>query len=263
MDDHGFHPAQCTISSGKLQHDRQVIMDYVKTMHRAGFTMHIHAIGDEAVRTALDSLEAARAANGVTTQPDTIAHAQLVSPEDIVRLGKHRIYIAYTYGWFYTEPAYDMSVIPFIDHVKDGSYESLHNPSNYYEHQAYPALSTKKAGAILIAGSDAPVDDRDPRPFYNMALGVTRALPNLPPLGIQEKLDLRDLIDAYTINGARALEREAEIGSIEVGKSADFIVLNQDILDLADARKPDQIRNTKVLETWFMGREVYFSESHQ
>jgi predicted amidohydrolase YtcJ len=67
-----------------------------------------------------------------------------------------------------------MSVIPFIDRVKDGSYESLHNPSNYYERQAYAALLTKNAGAILIAGSDAPVDDRDPRPFFNLALGVTQ-----------------------------------------------------------------------------------------
>jgi predicted amidohydrolase YtcJ len=260
MDANGFHPAQCTASSGKLQHDRQVIMDYIKAMHLAGFTVHIHAIGDEAVRTALDSIEAARAANGVTTEPDTIAHAQLVSPEDVIRVAKDKIYIAYTYGWFDTEPDYDLSVIPFIDHVKDGSYESLHNPANYYERQAYPALSTKKAGATLIAGSDAPVDDRDPRPFFNIALGVTRALPNLPPLGPQERLNVRDVLDAYTINGARALGRGAEMGSLEPGKSADFIVLDQDIFALADTGKPEQIRNTKVLQTWFMGREVYSAD---
>ncbi len=261
-DANGFHPAQCTISSGKLQHDRQVIMDYIKAMHLVGFTVHIHAIGDEAVRTALDSIEAARAANGVSTEPDTIAHAQLVSPHDVTRMGKDKIYIAYTYGWFDTEPDYDLSVIPFIDRVKDGTYASLHNPSNYYERQAYPALSTKKAGAILIAGSDAPVDDRDPRPFFNIALGVTRALPNLPPLGPQERLNVRDVLDAYTINGAHALGRAAEIGSLEPGKSADFIVLDQNILALADTGKAEQIRNTKVLQTWFMGREVYSADAH-
>ena len=257
MKTNGYHPAQCNMSSGKLQHERRVILDYVKAMHLAGFTLHIHAIGDEAVRTALDAIEAARTADGISSQPDAIAHAQLVSPEDVIRMGKDHIYVAYTYGWFYTQPAYDLSVIPFIDHVKDGSYRALHNPSNYYERQAYPALSTNKAGAILIAGSDAPVDSRDPRPFYNICLGITRALPGLPPLSPWERLDIRDMIDAYTISGARALGREAEIGSIEAGKSADFIVVNQDVLRLADTGNVDAIRNTKVLQTWFMGKNVY------
>lgn len=257
MKNNGYHPAQCALSSGKLQHDRGVIMDYIKAMHEAGFTVHIHAIGDAAVRTALDAIEGARAADGISSQPDTIAHAQVVSPPDVIRMGQDHIYIAYTYGWFDTDPAYDMSVIPFIDRLKDGSYQSLHNPANYYERHAYPALSTRKAGAILIAGSDAPVDQRDPRPFFNMALGVTRALPGLPPLSPWERLSIRDVLDAYTVNGARALGRQAEIGSIEPGKSADFIVVNQDILKLADAGQAEQIIKTKVLETWFMGREVY------
>jgi predicted amidohydrolase YtcJ len=257
MRTNGYHPAQCTPSSGKLQHERGVIMDYVKAMHLAGFNIHIHAIADEAVRTSLDAIEAARAADGISSRPDTIAHVQMISPEDVVRIGRDHIYIAYTYGWFNTDPAYDMSVIPFIDRVKDGSYENLHSKSNYYEHQAYPALSTKKAGAILIAGSDAPVEDRDPRPFYNIALGITRALPGLPPLSPWERLNVRDMIDAYTINGARALGRDKQIGSIEPGKSADFIVLNQDILALADTGRADQIRETKVLQTWFMGKKVY------
>ena len=98
MDAHGFHPAQCTVSSGKLQHDRDVIMEYIKAMHLAGFTVHIHAIGDEAVRTALDSIEAARRADGVSSEPDTIAHAQLVPPEDVVRNGK-RSYLYRLHLW--------------------------------------------------------------------------------------------------------------------------------------------------------------------
>ena len=68
---------------------------------------------------------------------------------------------------------------------------------------------------------------------------------------------MRDAIDAYTINGARYLGRDQVAGSIETGKSADFIVLDRNILALADDGKPDDIAKTRVLETWFMGKAVY------
>jgi predicted amidohydrolase YtcJ len=70
-------------------------------------------------------------------------------------------------------------------------------------------------------------------------------------------LSVRDLVDAYTINNAHALNRASEIGSLEAGKSADFIIVDQNILALGDAGHPEKIGATKVLETWFMGRKVY------
>ena len=66
-----------------------------------------------------------------------------------------------------------------------------------------------------------------------------------------------DVLDAYTINGARTMGRAAEIGSLEAGKSADFIIIDQNILALGDEGHPDRIGATKVLETWFMGKKVY------
>jgi len=110
---------------------------------------------------------------------------------------------------------------------------------------------------ILGAGSDAPVLTQDPQPFVNMEIGVTRARHGLPPLSPWQRLPIRDLIDAYTINGAHALNRAAEIGSLEAGKSADFIIIDQNILALGDEGHPDRIGATKVLETWFMGKKVY------
>jgi hypothetical protein len=101
------------------------------------------------------------------------------------------------------------------------------------------------------------VDTRDPRPFINMALAVTRRMPGQPALNPAQAVSLREAIDAYTINGAKYLNLEKDAGSIELGKSADLVVLNQDILALADAGKADDIVNTKVLETYFMGKEVY------
>ncbi|MBS0389198.1 MAG: amidohydrolase family protein, partial [Proteobacteria bacterium] len=74
---HGYHPGQCTISSGQLQDDRAVILELVRRFHQAGFAVHIHTIGPVAVRTAIDAIEAARAADGVATQHDALAHVQL------------------------------------------------------------------------------------------------------------------------------------------------------------------------------------------
>jgi len=222
--------------------------------------LHIHAIGDAAVRAAVDAIEGARAADGVATTRDGIAHLQLGHPDDIARIGRGHIYIAYTYAWADVDPEYDITVIPFIQPVTGNSYAALHPPGSYYESNVYPFRSSKQAGAILVAGSDAPVDTPDPRPFVNMARAVTRRLPGGQALNPSQAISIRDVIDAYTANGARFLGIERDAGSIEVGKSGDFIVLDQDILKLADEGRADDIRKTAVLETWFMGKLVYHNE---
>lgn len=255
---YGYHPGQCAISYGIPEHAPAIFNEYVKRAHLAGYTIHIHSISDEAVHIALDAIEAARAADGNTSRPDTLAHIQFATPEDVARMGRDRLYLAFTYSWIYAEPTgYDMSVVPFFDKVLGNSFEAFHNPNSYYERNNYPARTAKEAGAILVAGSDAPVLTKDPQPFVNMEFGVTRARHGLPPVSPQQRLDIRDLIDAYTINGARALDRASEVGSLEVGKSADFIVVDQNILALADEGHPEKIGDTKVLETWFMGKKVY------
>ncbi len=241
--EHGFHPLQCRISNGHLQDPREVIMRYIELAHRAGFTIHVHVIGDRAVQTAIDAIEAARASDGVTTRPDTLAHLQFVSPADIERIGRDRLYAAFTYSWATWEYEYNMRVFPFLE---PGA-----------EDRMYPVRSVQRAGGILVAGSDAPVADRDPIPFRNMAIAVTRALPGQQPLNLRESIGIRDVLDAYTINGAHALARASEIGSLEPGKSADFAVLDRDILELADSGRAAEIADTKVMQTWFQGRMVY------
>jgi predicted amidohydrolase YtcJ len=255
--EHGFHPGQCAIASGQLQHDRATILEFCRRFHRAGFHLHIHAIGDAAVRAAVDGIEAARAADGNAATRDGIAHLELGAPEDVARIGHDRIYIAYTYSWAVTGPDYDLAVIPFIQPVNGNSTAALHPADGYFELNAYPVRSSMEAGAILVGGSDAPVDSHDPRPFVNMAVAVTRRVPGLPALNSGQGIGIRDAIDSYTIHGARFIGRDGEAGSIEVGKSADFIVLDRDILKLADAGEADRIRGTRVLSTWFQGRQVY------
>jgi predicted amidohydrolase YtcJ len=223
----------------------------------AGFNLHIHVIGDRALRTALDAIEAARLADGVTTTHDSLAHIQIADPSDVERVGRDHLYVAFTYSWMDTSPDYDVTVIPFLDKVSGNRYATLHPPGNFYDAHAYPVKSVQRAGGILAAGSDAPVGTRDPQPFVNMATAVTRAVGSEPPLAPEQRISIQDAIEAYTLGGARMLKLDGVAGSIEVGKSADFIELDQDILALADANRAADIANTQVLGTWFQGRRVY------
>ena len=252
-----FHPGQCVVSSGQLRHDRGTIMEFVGQFHRAGFALHIHAIGDGSVATAIDAIEAARASDGVSTQHDGLAHVQLAQPSDVARIGRDHLYVAFTYSWARADQQYDLGVVPFIDRVIGNEYSALHSARGYYEANAYPANSVLRAGGILVAGSDAPVDTADPQPFVNMAAAVTRRAPGGKPQSPQQAIGIRDVIDAYTVNGARFLKRDSEAGSIEIGKSADFIVLDRNILALADDNSGDEIAGTQVLETWFQGKSVF------
>jgi len=255
---YGYHPGQCAISYGVPEHAPAIFNEYIKRAHLSGYTVHIHAISDQAVKMALDAIEAARAADGKDSQPDTLAHIQFVTPEMAARIVKDHLYLAFTYSWFYAEPhGYDMSIVPFINKVSGNSYEALHDRNSYMEKYEYPSKTLKDAGAILAAGSDAPVLTNDPQPFVNMEMAVTRKRRDLPPLSPWERISIRDVLDAYTINGAHALGRQSEIGSLEPGKSADFILVDQDILALGDEGHPEKIGDTKVLETWFMGKKVY------
>jgi predicted amidohydrolase YtcJ len=259
MKSNGFHPGQCQISSGMLQHPREIQLEYVRRMHLAGFNMHIHVIGDRALRTALDAIEAARAADGVTTTRDSVAHVQLTRPEDVARIGRDRLYVAYTYSWANDELEYDMTIVPFLHRMIGNSDASRHAAGSWYEENTYPFRTSKDAGAILVAGSDAPVSTRDPQPFVNMATAVTRRIPGQPAFNSRQTLTIREVLDAYTINGARFLGRDAEFGSLQPGKSADFVVLDRDILALADSGQGDEVAKTRVLETWFRGKRVYAS----
>ena len=258
----GYHPAQCSISHGELQHAREIILEYARRAHAAGFNLHIHAIGDTAVRTAIDAIEAARRSDGVATTHDGLAHLQVVDPADVTRFGHDHLYAVFTYAWMNTEPGYDLTVIPFFQNVSGNSYQALHAPGSYFESNAYPVRAIKAAGGILAAGSDAPVETNDPRPFVNMARAVTRAYPGLPALNPEQSVPLRDVIDAYTVNGAAMLYLADVAGSLEVGKSGDFIVLDRDILALADSGHAAEVADTKVLATWFRGNKVYSRAAH-
>lgn len=256
--EHGFHPSQCTISYGVMADPEPFMNAYVRRLDQAGFTVHIHAIGDRAVRAAVDALQQVAPADGSNPGRHTIAHLQLVHPEDQLRIGRMGIYLAWTYAWMLTNPEYDMTVMPFLGDVTAPG--GIYDPDSYRMRNTYPVRSMQTAGAVTAAGSDAPVDDRSPRPFVNMALGVTRQGLDGNVLNAAETIDIHQMIAAYTINGARALKQEAETGSIEPGKLADLAVLDRNIVELYESGRALDIAQTQVDLTLFEGEVVYRRE---
>jgi predicted amidohydrolase YtcJ len=244
---------------GVLEKEAAFLQDYTLALFDAGVNVHSHAIGDRAVRFALDTFEQARNRSPESQATLSMAHVQLVHPEDIPRFGKLKVFPAFTYAWIEPDRDYLMTVSPFIDQIN--SAEDLLDPAGYGYSQSYPAASIKAAGGLLTAGSDAPVDTRDPRPFFNLEKAVTRHKDQTGEIyNPNERIGLADALDAYTINGAKALRQDHLTGSLEPGKKADFVILNQNLLLLESQGSADKISDTLVQATWFDGREIYRAE---
>ena len=250
--EHGFHPKQCRQSRGILEHDEYVIHDYMRALDTAGFKIHAHVIGDRALRVALNGFESLESADAAR---HSLAHIQLVHPDDYQRIGNLGVSLAFTYAWITTDLPYDLTVIPFIDQVE--GVRDLYREDGYYFQNAYPVAALQDAGAVLVAGSDAPVDTRDPRPFVNIAQAVTRAGTDGSVLNASHAISILDALDAYTINGARLFGHAQQTGSLEVGKLADLTVVDRDLIHLAETGRAQEISEARVVKTMFEGRWVF------
>jgi predicted amidohydrolase YtcJ len=213
---------------------------FATQLDQAGFQLHFHAIGDAAVRMSLDAVAAARERNGPRDARHHIAHLQLVDPRDWPRFAALGVFANVQALWAFPDD-YAMELdVPLLGRART--------------ERMYPIGSLASAAAPLAAGSDWPVSSMSP--FAAMQVAVTRSSPEQPggaQLGAGEAVDVATMIAAYTIGGARLMHQEAETGSIEVGKSADLVVLDHDLLAIA----PDAIAKTKVLVTLFEGELVY------
>ena len=260
FEEHGFLATQCFQSNGVLEKEYEFIFNYTLALVDAGINVHSHAIGDRAVRIALDTFEAAKKFSPTSTAKVSIAHAQIIHPDDIERIGELDVAIAFTYSWIEPFSEYQMMVSPFIEPIF--SEDDLYDSAGYVYKNTYPAASVKEAGGLLVSGSDAPVESRDPRPMLNIEKAVTRKNEVTDRVyNRDEQLSIQDVLDAYTINGAVMLNQADITGSLEVGKKADFVILDQDLLRLVDEGFSDKISDTQILATWFDGVEIYQQSS--
>ena len=249
-------------NNGIVNYPQGFLNAYVTALDAADFGVHIHAIGDRTVRTAINAFEVAQNTNGDTDNPQIIAHLQMVHPDDQQRIADLDIYTAYTPAWAAPYPEYDILVTPFTDASNAGQdlLDFLYDPNGYRWRANYPIKSTSNANGNFVIGSDAPVDTSDPRPFINMYAAVTRNIPDPDyptPYNSDEAIELEEAIEAYTINGAKALQQADITGSIEVGKKADFIVINKNLFKLRSQNKLESMGEVKVLKTYFEGELIY------
>ncbi len=227
-------------SRGELNFEPDRLAKFVTRLDREGFQVHIHAIGDRAIRVSLDAHEAAQRANGRRDARHHIAHLELIEPEDIPRFRELGVIANFQPLWAFADPYIKDLTLPTLGPVRS--------------RWLYPIGSVVKTGAMIAAGSDWPVTSLNPIEAIQVA--VTRRGPNEPE-GLawipEEKVHLSTMLAAYTIDGAFLNREEKETGSIEPGKAADLIVLDRDLFKIP----PERIHEAKVLLTLLQGKEVF------
>lgn len=208
---------------------------------KLGIAVKIHCAGDAAVTQALDAVEVVRTFNGPTKLLHHIAHASYIAPDDISRFAELGVVADLSpILWYPT---------PFLEGHKVTMGEER-------AQRFWPNRDLHREGAVLAGGSDWPVIP-NPDPWDGVEGLVTRKNPSgaFPGVALwpEQAVDVATALEIYTVNPARALGLGDTIGSIEPGKSADFIMLDRNVFEVA----ADELADTKVLATFFEGRLVH------
>ena len=203
---------------------------------RRGLNVHVHAIGDLAVKATLDAFEAARKAVPASNVPLTLTHAQFVDPEDIPRFAQLHVIAALQLLWAEQDPSTVENLKPYVD-------------SAIYRWM-YPARSILDSGGEIAGASDWFVSS--PNPFLAMYVAETRAGPE-GVLDPGQRMPREAMLYAYTRNAADALGERDQIGSIAPGKRADLALIDRDVLTVPAG----ELKSAKVLWTMFGGRVIY------
>ncbi|MDV9176008.1 amidohydrolase [Streptomyces sp. W16] len=218
--------------------DPDQLPKYVTELDALGFQCHFHALGDRAVRNALDAVEAAREANGPSDTRPHLAHLQVVHPDDVARFARLGAVANIQPLWAAHEPQMDELTIPFL-----GPERALWQ---------YPFGALLRSGATLAAGSDWPVSSPDP--LHGIHVAVNRVEPGgTGPVFLPgERIGLAEALTAYTAGSAYANHLD-DTGRVAAGALADLVVLDRDPF----AAPPEEIAETRVALTYVGGAEVY------
>lgn len=229
---------------GALRIGTQALADATVRFDRAGIGVKFHAIGDRAVRVALDAVESARRNNGYAGPPHTIAHLEMVDEADIGRFRTLNVVAEFSPGITYPDPGFAAAIVPLIGRER-------------YE-QFWPINAILDTGAHIGYGSAWNALPANPWP--QLEGFVTRRHPHDPRLGqlnAPQAIRLGEALEMMTLGGAYAIGRDDQIGSIRQGKYADLVAVDQNPFELARSGRHDLLSETRVLLTIFNGRIVY------
>ena len=228
---------------GKMSIEVEELNRLVALFDSKGISVHMHVIGDATIEAATNALEAAAKANGGKLNTRHYPnHMGLPSEEQLERLTRVNGVMGFAPSFGFTTPGVHDSYLQFIGPERLGRIQ--------------PLRAALDSGAIIGVGTDYSALPQEPFPLIegvvhrrNPYVGKAESEPNNAAQGITVEESIR----AYTLGGAHAILREDRIGSLETGKYADFIVLDQNLLEI----DVDKISETEVLMTVFNGRVVY------
>ncbi|GAA1793829.1 amidohydrolase [Agromyces lapidis] len=224
--------------------DPAMLAEAVTALDAEGQQVHMHALGDRAVREALDAVAAARAANGPSDARHHLAHLQIVAEAETARFAALDAVANLQMLWATHEDQIDELTLPFL---QDGQ-----------EARQYPFGDLVRDGARLAAGSDWPVSTADPIAAIHIA--VTRVAPGVdagPLGGAQQCLELATALAAYTSGTAYVNHRDHDTGYIREGYLANLVVLEPDPFTVP----AEEIHRTTVASTWIEGEAAYHRDA--
>jgi predicted amidohydrolase YtcJ len=221
--------------------------DLIQRADAEGIDVHLHAFGDRAVRMSLDGIEAASAANKTRDRRHTIAHAIYIQEDDLSRFAELDVITSMSIQWATPDLANLQLAVT-----------NLGEPIVYERFMR--ARSLLDSGAKLSLGTDWPAAGyySTYKPLEAIQVAVTREVlkgsglkPVMPPT--DETLTLEQAIKANTLTSAYQIRLDEKLGSIEVGKAADLVVLQKNLFDVA----PKEISDVDVLLTMMNGNVTY------